>query len=389
MEKVVIIRFGEIFLKGKNRDYFESLLIKNIKHSLKDFSYEFRRSQGRYFIENYAEVDEPEILDAVKKVFGVYSVSVAYKVETLYSQGFIDVKSKAVVLAASAEAKGAKTFRVSVKRADKRIPMTSMQISAEIGGAILEAVRLKVDLYNCDAEICVDIREDGYAFVYSGVEMAVGGLPVGCSDKGMLLLSGGIDSPIAAYMMAKRGMKLFAVHFSSPPYTSDLAKDKVVALRNIVSKYCTDIKLFVVPFTEIQLAIHEKCPAEFMITIMRRIMMRIAERLAVQNECGALITGESLGQVASQTLSSINCTNSVVKIPVLRPLIGLDKEEIMDKAKKIGTYETSILPYEDCCTVFLPKNPATRPKLSVVENAESALDLNELIDNALKNVEVL
>ncbi|MGN0795546.1 MAG: tRNA uracil 4-sulfurtransferase ThiI [Christensenellales bacterium] len=389
MEKVIIIRFGEIFLKGKNRDYFESLLIKNIKHSLKDFTYDFRRSQGRYFIENYPSVDEYEILDTVKKVFGVYSVSVAYKVESLYSERFVQIKEKAVCLAKEAVEKGAKTFRVSVKRADKRIPMTSMQISAEIGAAILSNVKLKVDLFNFDTEISIDIREDGYAFVYCGVETAVGGLPVGCSDKGMLLLSGGIDSPIAAYMMAKRGMKLFAVHFSSPPYTSDLAKDKVVTLRNLVSKYCTDIKLFVVPFTEIQLAIHEKCPAEFMITIMRRIMMRIAERLAIQNECGALITGESLGQVASQTLSSINCTNSVVKLPVLRPLIGLDKEEIMDKAKKIGTYETSILPYEDCCTVFLPKNPATRPKLSVIEKAESVLDVESLIENALKNVEIL
>ena len=389
MEKVIIIRFGEIFLKGKNRDYFESLLIKNIKHSLSEFQYEFNRSQGRYFIENYNPTDEAEILDCVKKVFGVYSVSVAHKVDTAYSENFAGIKEKAVALAKEAFYNGAKTFRVSVKRADKKIPLTSMQISADIGGAVLENVKLKVDLFNYDLEINVDIRENGKSFVYSGVELAVGGLPVGCSDRGMLLLSGGIDSPIAAYMMAKRGMKLFAVHFSSPPYTSDLAKEKVVTLRNLVSKYCTEIKLFVVPFTEIQLAIHEKCPAEFMITIMRRIMMRIAERLAVQNDCGALITGESLGQVASQTLNSINCTNSVVKLPVLRPLIGLDKEEIMEKAKQIGTFETSILPYEDCCTVFLPKNPATRPKLAVVEKAESVLDLETLITNALNNIEVL
>ena len=386
MEKVIIIRFGEIFLKGKNRDYFESLLIKNIKTALSEYKFEFRRSQGRYFVENYNIADEAEIVDCIKKVLGVYSVSVAAKVKTDFENGFKTIKEIAVE---AAKKQKCKTFRVTVKRADKRIPMTSTEIAADIGGAVLENTSLKVNLHEFDFEINVDIREDGNAFVYFGVELAVGGLPVGSSDRGMLLLSGGIDSPVAAYMMAKRGMKLVAVHFSSPPYTSDLAKEKVVTLRNIANKYCTPIKLFVVPFTDIQLQIHEKCPSEFMITIMRRIMMRIAERLAERHDCKALVTGESLGQVASQTISSINCTNSVVKMPVLRPLIGLDKEEIMQIAKRIGTFETSILPYEDCCTVFLPKNPATKPKLDVVEKAEAVLNVDELVEKAIAEAEIL
>ncbi|NLZ25842.1 MAG: tRNA 4-thiouridine(8) synthase ThiI [Clostridiales bacterium] len=386
MERVIIVRFGEIFLKGKNRDYFESLLIKNIKFSLEKFNYKFARSQGRYFIESYDINDEAEIINALKKTFGIISLSVADKVSTDFENSFLPVKEAA--LKSLLENEKNNTFRITAKRAEKRIPLTSMQIAAEIGGYILKNSTAKVDLFNPDVEIFTDVRENGYTYVYSKVISAAGGLPVGCSDKGMLLLSGGIDSPVAAYMMAKRGMKLCAVHFSSPPYTSEMAKEKVIKLRDIVAEYCTDIKLIVVPFTDVQLAIYEKCPAEFMITILRRFMMRAAERLAKEYACQALVTGESLGQVASQTVFSMACSESVTKMPVLRPLVGLDKQEIMEIAKKIGTYDTSILPYEDCCTIFLPKNPVIKPKIETAEKFESALDIESLLNEALKNIEI-
>lgn len=390
MERVIVIRFGEIFLKGKNRDYFESLLIKNIKHAVKDVPHTFSRSQGRYFLENFSEDDEGELLDRLKKVFGIHSLSVADKVPTLATDDFAEIhKSLAVIARSKAEdADGKIRFRVTVKRADKSIPMTSAEIAAALGGTVLQTGAFKVDLKDYECEFKVDIRENGFSFVYTDVLQGAGGLPVGCSGRGMLLLSGGIDSPVAAYLMAKRGMKLFAVHFSSPPYTSDKAKEKVVELKNIVERYAGEIKLFVVPFTDIQLAIHKNCPSNYMITIMRRFMMRIACALAEKYECGALITGESLGQVASQTVESMTCTGATATLPVFRPLIGFDKDEIMDVAKKIGTFDTSILPYEDCCTIFLPKSPAIKPSLKSVEKAESALDVDALIAPALEGVEI-
>ncbi|MBO5982786.1 MAG: tRNA 4-thiouridine(8) synthase ThiI [Clostridia bacterium] len=283
------------------------------------------------------------------------------------------------------------TFRVTVKRADKRIPMKSYEIAGELAGVILATVRFKVSLEKHDYEFMVDMRENGYSFVYSKVIMGAGGLPVGCSGKGMMLLSGGIDSPVAGYMMAKRGMKLFAVHFASPPYTSDKAKEKVVELKEIMERYAGKIKLYVVPFTDIQMEIHKSCPSEFMITIMRRYMMRIATILAEKEDCKSIVTGESLGQVASQTVESMTCTGSTTYMPIFRPLIGFDKEDIMTLAKKIGTFETSILPYEDCCTVFLPKSPAIKPRLSVVEKAEEAMKEvgEELVKKAIENVEII
>ncbi|MDD4840000.1 MAG: tRNA 4-thiouridine(8) synthase ThiI [Clostridia bacterium] len=389
MEKVIIIRYGEIFLKGKNRDFFESLLIKNIKFALKDIDCKFVRAHGRYFVENFAENFENEIVEKLLAVFGVYSISVAFKAVVCEEDNFLAIKELAFELISDNEKflDGA-SFRVTVKRADKRLSMNSTQIASDIGGYILSKSNLKVDLFSFEIEISVDIRENGFAFVYSDVLLAVGGLPVGCSGNAMLMLSGGIDSPVAAYMMSKRGTKIFAVHFSSPPYTSDMAKEKVRSLRTICEKYCTEIKLMVVPFTEIQLEIHKQCPAEYMITIMRRFMMRIAEKLAIKDNCGAIITGESLGQVASQTMQSINCTNAVATIPVFRPLIGFDKQEIMNIANKIGTYETSILPYEDCCTIFLPKSPAIKPQLRAVERAESVLEIDELIVRAIEGIEI-
>ncbi|MEG2540866.1 MAG: tRNA uracil 4-sulfurtransferase ThiI, partial [Clostridia bacterium] len=388
MEKVVIIRYGEIFLKGKNRDYFESLLIKNIKESLNNLNYHFARSQGRYFVEQFAEDDEDEIINRLQHVFGIYSISVAEKVQTRASEDFIEIKETLAKLAVKLDDENlikAPTFRVTVKRADKRIPMASWEIAAHLGGVVLENSSFTVNLTKFDYEFMIDIRENGFSFVYSSNIMCAGGLPVGCSGKGMLLLSGGIDSPVAAYMMAKRGLKLCAIHFASPPYTSEKAKEKVVELRDLIKKYSTDIKLFVVPFTEIQMEIHRLCKTEFMITIMRRFMMRLATIIAKQNGCGALITGESLGQVASQTMDSMTCTGETTDLPIFRPLIGFDKEEIMTISKKIGTFETSILPYEDCCTIFLPKNPAIKPKAEIVRREESLLDIDGLIAKALEN----
>lgn len=379
--KVVIIRYSEIHLKGNNRDYFESALIANIKRSLEGFEYEFARSNARYVIRNFDEDQLEQIIDGVKNVFGVHSLSVAEEVESTVD----NIRAAALAIAPVAG-----TFKVNTNRADKRFPVHSMTLSAEIGGDLLQAnPNLKVDLFSPQNVVSIDIRENGKTFVYSGVIKGVNGMPVGTGGKAVVMLSGGIDSPVAAYMMAKRGMSLRAVHFHSFPYTSLQAKQKVLDLARLVKKYTQRMTVDVVSFTEIQTAIHEKCPEEYMITIMRRFMMRIAERIARQNGCGAVVTGESLGQVASQTLESITSTNSVANIPVFRPLIGFDKEEIIEISQKIGTFETSILPYEDCCTIFLPKKPVTKPRLDAVIKVESALDVDTLVDNAMANIETI
>ncbi len=379
--KVIIIRYSEIHLKGNNRDFFESALIANIKLVLKDYTYEFTRSNARYVIRNFDEMLLDELVDAIKNVFGVHSLSVAEEVESSY-----DNISRAALLYAPSSG----SFKVSTNRADKRFPMQSMKLSAEIGGDILDKnPNLTVDLFNPDHTVNIDIRENGKTFVFSEVIKAVNGMPVGTGGKGIVMLSGGIDSPVAAYMMAKRGMSLRAVHFHSFPYTSMQARQKVLDLARIVKKYTLRMTVDVVSFTEIQTAIHEKCPEEYMITIMRRFMMRIAERIAKNTGSGAVITGESLGQVASQTLESITSTNSVATIPVFRPLIGFDKDEIIEISQRIGAFETSILPYEDCCTIFLPKRPVTKPRLSAVEKVESALDVETLVNNALRNIETV
>ena len=376
--KVIIIRYSEIHLKGNNRDFFESILISNIKQVLSDFDYQFGRSNARYVIRNFDENYTEQILDAVKNVFGVYSVSPAEEVPSTYE----DISNAALSLAPMFG-----TFKVNTNRADKRFPIPSMKLSADIGGKILENnPTLKVDLFHPDTVVSIDIRENGKTFVYSEVIRGVNGMPVGSAGKGIIMLSGGIDSPVAMYMMAKRGMTLRSVHFHSFPYTSMQAKQKVLDLAKIVKKYTLHMTVDVVSFTEIQTQIHEKCPEEYMITIMRRFMMRIAERLAQKHGAGAIITGESLGQVASQTLESITSTNSVATLPVFRPLIGFDKDEIIEIAQKIGTFETSILPYEDCCTIFLPKKPVTKPRLSAVLKVESALDVETLVNNALQNL---
>lgn len=379
--KVVIIRYSEIHLKGNNREFFESALISNIKHVLQDYTYEFARSNARYIIRKFDESQLEQIVDAVKNVFGVHSLSVAEEVDSNVEQ----IKAAALALAPTSG-----SFKVNTNRADKKFPIHSMNLSADIGGDILEAnSSLTVDLFHPDHVVNIDIRENGKTFVYSEIIKAVNGMPVGTAGKGVVMLSGGIDSPVAAYMMAKRGMTLRAVHFHSFPYTSMQAKQKVLDLAKLVKKYSLRMTVDVVSFTEIQTAIHEKCPEEYMITIMRRFMMRIAEKLTRMNGCGAVITGESLGQVASQTLESITSTNSVANIPVFRPLIGFDKDEIIEIAERIGTFKTSILPYEDCCTIFLPKKPVTKPRLDAVLKVESALDVDTLVNNAMQNIETI
>lgn len=379
----ILIRYGEIFLKGNNRGYFESALAKNIRTALENFKFKFVRAQNRFLLEDYDEAYETDIIDKLTKIFGIHSVSVAVKVKSTEEE-----LEKAAVLMMKDKSG---TFRVTVNRADKKIQKSSMELAARLGGAVLESnPNLTVNLHVFDTDLYVDIRENGLSYLFTDKIMGAGGMPVGTAGAGMVLLSGGIDSPVAAYMMAKRGLKLHAIHFHSAPYTSEMAKQKVVDLAGIVKNYSGPIVLHVIPFTDVQLKIHEKCPAELMITIMRRFMMRIAERIAKANSCGALITGESLGQVASQTMESITVTNGIIEdLPVFRPLIGMDKTEIMDIARNIDTYDTSILPYEDCCTVFLPKNPVIRPKLETVLKAEAKLDVETLIAACIENQEII
>ena len=382
MEKVILLRFGEIYLKGKNRFSFEKQLIDNVKAALKGIKFSLNRMHGRYIIENVADEDVMEVAARVKKVFGLHSYSIALKLPT-----DLDVLKKECLAFLPEEG----SFRFTVNRADKKYPLNSQQIAMELGGSALSAApHLKVDLFTPDKEIYVDVREEGYTFIFADKVLCVGGMPVGCSGKGVVLLSGGIDSPVAAYRMAKRGMKMMGVHFHSFPYTSPMAKQKVVDLAKILSSYQGGFDLYVVSFTEIQRQIHEKCPEEYMITIMRRIMMRIAERIAKEHGCGSITTGESLAQVASQTQESILVTNETVEdLPVFRPLIGMDKEEIIATAREIGTFDTSIEPYEDCCTVFLPKFPVIKPKPELIRKAEAALDVEGLIADALSSIELI
>ncbi|HPV01492.1 MAG TPA: tRNA uracil 4-sulfurtransferase ThiI [Clostridiales bacterium] len=403
MKKVILVRYGEIMLKGLNRPAFEDRLIRNIKRSLNGLGKTtVSRSQARIYIE--PEQDDFDFESAVSRlvrVFGIVSVSIVWKVEsdfeTIKKHSAEMVRDYVAKLGGSAaagresgqaNAGGKVSFKVESKRGNKRFPLESPEISRQLGGYLLKNVPgLKVDVNDPDFLFFVEVRE--YTYIYCDIIPAFGGLPVGTSGKGMLLLSGGIDSPVAGWMMAKRGMEIEAVHFHTYPYTSERAKDKVISLAKILSQYCQRIRLHIVPFTEIQLEINDKCPAEYLTIIMRRAMMRIAERIAAQNGAIALITGESLGQVASQTAEAIAVTNNAVSMPVFRPLIGMDKNEVVEIARKIDTYETSILPYEDCCTVFVAKHPKTKPKLEEAKEYESRLDLEELIGRAVRDTETL
>lgn len=382
MNKVLLLKFGELFLKGRNRREFLKLLRYNIEQKLKGLAYKLSETQGRLVVSNFSADIEDELISRLQKVFGLIGVASAVEIDTAmediekYVGGF-DVENY-------------KTFKIEAKRADKTFPMTSMEIERHLGGVVLDKnPNLKVDLYNPELVINVEIRVNNKTYIYSNLYPCANGLPLGSAGKGLLLLSGGIDSPVAGYLMSKRGLKIEAVHFHSYPYTSAQAKEKVIELAKEISEYCGEIKLHVVSFTEIQEQIHKNCDAEYMITIMRRIMMRIAERLCKENGLGAIVTGESLGQVASQTMQSMTVTNSVVSLPVFRPVIAFDKEEIMNVARKIGTYETSILPYEDCCTVFLPKNPVIRPTISRAEYLEKSLDIDSLVETAVLNEEII
>lgn len=382
MKNVVIIRYCEIHLKGKNRGYFERMLGDNIRHALKDIPHKYVKIPARYLIEDFAENDLEEILNRLQKVSGIHSISSAILVPS--------VKEEIFATAISLCENKTGTFKVETNRADKSFPINSIELSRELGGEILArfAKHLSVNIKKPDFTVNIDIRETGDTLVYTDVIKCMGGMPVGSAGKGLLLLSGGIDSPVAGYMMAKRGMRLKALHFHSYPYTGEAAKEKVMDLARTLSVYAGGVELYVVSVTEIQESIHENCSEELMITLLRRFMMRIAERLAISIEAQTIITGESLGQVASQTIESLNTSNSVIeKLPVLRPLIAFDKLDIIAVAEKIGTFETSILPYEDCCTVFLPKFPATKPRLDKVEKEETKLDVEGLIERAMKTID--
>ncbi len=382
MKKIIIVRYCEIHLKGKNRGFFERLLQENVQKALSDIPHSMRILNARYLIENFDEDDYTEIEKKLLKVPGIHSFSPAYVVKS-----DLDEITECVKYLCDGKVG---EFKVETNRADKTFPMTSVQVSCELGGRLLDFnPNLTVNVVNPQFVVSVDMRESGETLIYTDVVKGIGGLPTGSSGKGVLMLSGGIDSPVAGFMLARRGMRLDAVHFHSYPYTSEAAKEKVETLCKMVSEYAGSMNLYVVKFTHIQEEIHEKCPEELMITMMRRLMMRITEKIALAHGGQAIITGESLGQVASQTIESITSSNSVVKMPVLRPLIALDKLEIIEIANKIGTYDTSILPYEDCCTVFLPKFPAIKPKMETILKAESALDVETLVNEAIENLEVI
>lgn len=381
MENAIIIRYCEIHLKGKNRGFFEKLLKTNIENSLAGIKHTFKPMHSRYLIEDFSEEDYPKIREKLHKISGVHTFSRALVVPN-------DINR--IIEAVTELCKGKNgTFKIETNRADKTFSPNSVETSALIGGKMLSLFgeTLKVAVKNPDFTVNIDIREDGKTFVYSDIEHGLSGMPVGSAGCGLLLISGGIDSPVAGFMMAKRGMKIDCIHFHSFPYTGEAAKQKVIKLTKIIGEYNGGINLYVVPFTEIQEAIHKNCPEEYMITLMRRFMMRIAERLAISLGDQAIITGESLGQVASQTIESITSSNSVVKMPVLRPVIAFDKLDIIDIANKIDTYDTSILPYEDCCTVFLPKFPLIKPNLEKVIKNEENLDVEKLIENAMSKIE--
>ena len=384
MKEIILIKNGELALKGLNRSTFEDILIKNIKRRLKDLgAFKVTKAQSAIYIEPMADdFDFEEALQRVSLIFGIAAFSRACVCE----KDMNDILSKSVEYLKETMG-NIKTFKVEAKRADKRFPLKSPEICAELGGALLKAYpHLKVDVHNPDRTVYVEIR-DFAAYVRAEQIAGAGGLPVGTAGTATILISGGIDSPVAAWTMAKRGLRLNAIHFASPPYTSARAELKVRTLLSKVARYSGSINLAIVPFTEIQDEIADKCPEEYFTLIMRRMMMRISERLSRDSGSLALITGESLGQVASQTLPALVTTDSVVNLPVLRPLIGMDKEEIIRISRNIDTFETSILPYEDCCTVFTPKHPKTRPTLSLCESAEKELPIDELIEKAINQTE--
>ncbi len=382
MTPIILVRYGAIHLKGQNRPRFEKMLKDSMSAAVRKFGGSVKKGDGRFYVRHVEQSQIPAAMDALCKVFGIHSVSPAYEMEkdlpAVYEKAAELVRAEMERLGLSSA-----TFKVKGKRSDKTFPMTSMELAAEVGGHVLEQVPgLSVDVKNPQLTIYVEMREQAY--VYTSVLPGKGGMPVGTNGRAMLLLSGGIDSPVAGYMVASRGVCLRPCTTIASPYTSERAKEKVIALAKLLAQYTGPIRLHIVHFTDIQMAIYEKCPEEQLTIIMRRYMMKLAERVAQANDCQAIITGESIGQVASQTIDSLHVTNSAVELPVFRPLIGMDKDEIIERARKIGTFETSILPYEDCCTVFVPKHPVTKPLLRKIELSEHLLDEEALIAGALE-----
>ena len=380
MKEIILCKYGEIALKGLNKSTFESMMMKSIRRRLKKFGeINITKAQSTVYVEPVDDnIDVDEVVDRLSKIFGVIKLCRCCVVE----------KTMDAILNDSIEyiredMEAARTFKVDAKRSDKKFPYKSPDICNELGGKLLETFpHLSVDVHKPDVTVTVEVREK-YAFIHAGKLEGAGGIPVGSSGKAMLLLSGGIDSPVAGYMMSKRGAVIDAIHFEAPPYTSERAKQKVEKLAKKMTEYCGDIAFYCVPFTQIQETLRDKCPEELFTILMRRLMMEIAQRIAVREGCQALVTGESLGQVASQTMYAMVCTDAVCRIPVFRPCVGLDKTEIIDISRKIDTFETSILPYEDCCTVFTPKHPKTRPELGAVEAAQARVDWEELIQKAV------
>lgn len=385
MEDVIIVRYGEIALKGLNKRFFEDKLVSQIRSALSDLGkIKVYKSHSRIYVD-IGDYKVRDITDRVKKVFGIVSISLARKFEANME------KIKEVALEelkdTIRENSNIKTFKVETRRGDKQFPLQSLEISREVGAHLLKNIDdISVDVHKPDAIVHVEVRDE--AFVYSKKIDGFGGLPLGTNGKAMLLLSGGIDSPVAGWLVAKRGVLLEAIHFHSYPFTSDRAKEKVIDLAKILATYCGKIKLYSINLLPIQKEINENCPEGEMTLLSRRFMMKIAEQVGKANKCDALVTGESIGQVASQTVKGLYVTNESVEMPVFRPLIAMDKMDIVDVAKEIGTYETSILPFEDCCTVFLPKHPVTQPRLDKILASESRLDVENLINEAIENMEV-
>ena len=384
-----LIKYAEIGIKGRNRYLFEDALVHQIRFALKKCEGKFlvHKNQGRIYVDAEGEFDYEETVERLKNVFGISGICPVLYVE---DEGFDKLCDRVVRYVGEVYPDEDKSFKVHARRARKDYPKESMEINADLGEAILKAYpKMRVDVHEPEVLLSVEIREKIY--IYSETIPGPGGMPVGTGGKAMLLLSGGIDSPVAGYMIAKRGVKLDAVYFHAPPYTSERAKQKVVDLARIVSAYTGPIWLHVIDFTAIQLYIYEKCPHEELTIIMRRYMMRIAEHIAKETGCLGLITGESIGQVASQTMSSLISTNEVCTLPVYRPLIGFDKQEIVELAGKIGTFETSILPYEDCCTIFVAKHPVTKPNVNIIRRHERNLEekIEELVKTAIETKELI
>jgi len=384
-----LLKYGEIGIKGKNRYLFEDALVRQVRYALRDVDGEFyvHKSQARIYVDCEGEYDYEETVDHLKRVFGIVGICPVVRME---DKGFDELKKDVVAYMDELYPDKKMTFKVEARRARKTYPRTSMEINCDVGEAVLEAFPdIRVDVHHPDVMLNIEVRDSIY--VYSRIIPGPGGMPVGTNGKAMLLLSGGIDSPVAGYMISKRGVGIEATYFHAPPYTSERAKQKVVDLAKIVSRYAGPVKLHVVNFTDIQLYIYDQCPHDELTIIMRRYMMRIAEHFAQKDGCLGLITGESIGQVASQTMQSLAATNDVCTLPVYRPVIGFDKQEIVNIAEKIDTFETSIQPFEDCCTIFVAKHPVTKPNVEVIRRSEEKLSgkIEELVDRALETVEIM